>query len=290
MHALDHRTRSGCVFAFAAFVLLAAAGGSVQGAQFGLPKLKVPKLPGQKTTATKKKAGAPPCTPTPEITAMNPPSGSPGSSGQVTLTGKNFNDHLRAELKCPQGGARITHFQVTSAEQATMDVSIESSAKEENCSMQFTSHAKAASDETAESEHDTPEVCAMLDTNAKFKIANDGKLPVAYSSRLLGEGDMQFMDLMMKMQKAMMPGFGSDSAEGKLLLADGTLKYVQGEKTVFSEPANGVKDMAEMKQAGQPMGIFRIVFTDGKIYNFMGGGQQQDTHKMFEALKAKLGK
>jgi len=48
--------------------------------------------------------------------------------------------------------------------------------------------------------------------------------------------------------------------------------------------------MGEMKQEGKPMGIFRIVFNDGKIYNFGGMGNGSDGHAAFEFLQKKLGK
>ena len=38
------------------------------------------------------------------------------------------------------------------------------------------------------------------------------------------------------------------------------------------------------------MGIFRIVFNDGKIYNFGGMGNGSDGHAAFEFLQKKLGK
>jgi hypothetical protein len=89
----------------------------------------------------------------------------------------------------------------------------------------------------------------------------------------------------------MMPGFGGQGQTGLILVAPGSIKFVQGDKTVFTEPATGVKSMSEMKQAGQPIGIFRIVFNDGKIFNFVGGkaGGGQ-SHETFELLRTKLGK
>lgn len=58
----------------AAIVLSIILGASAVSAQFGLPKLKVPKLPGQKQTKPKQpeKQG-----PAPEITAIDPDSGPP---------------------------------------------------------------------------------------------------------------------------------------------------------------------------------------------------------------------
>jgi hypothetical protein len=123
-----------------------------------------------------------------------------------------------------------------------------------------------------------------------FQISNSASMPVAVSAVLLGEGDMQFMEMMIKMQQAMAPGFGSQGAQGHIEIAAGAIKYVQGDKTTFTEPIPGVKSMAEMKQGGQPIGIFRIVFNDGKIYNFVGGQQGKDAHAVFAYLQKRLGK
>ena len=123
-----------------------------------------------------------------------------------------------------------------------------------------------------------------------FRISNSASMPVAVSATLLGEGDMQFMELMMKMQQAIAPGFGNQGEVGRIELVAGSLKYMQGEKAVFTESTSAVKDMGEMKQGGQPIGIFRIVFTDGKIYNFLGGQQGKDAHAVFAYLQKRLGK
>ena len=122
-----------------------------------------------------------------------------------------------------------------------------------------------------------------------FQISNSASMPVAVSAVLLGEGDMQFMEMMIKMQQAMAPGFGRQGAQGHIEIAAGAIKYVQGDKTTFTEPIPGVKSMAEMKQGGQPIGIFRIVFNDGKIYNFGAMGNGTDAHATFEFLQKKLG-
>ena len=272
-------------------MLVVGSSGLSLAAQFGLPKVKIPKLPGQKTSTTAKtsndtKSSLPP----PEVTTIEPESGPPGGSGQITLTGKNFNSNLRLALNCTEGSIPVTQFQVVSPERATFTTAIPANSKEQACGLQFTHYDKVGGSDDQPSLSGTPEVYPVRDSSPKFKVSASGKLPVAFASRLLGEGDMQFMDMMMKMQKAMMPGFGNENSEGKLTLADGNLKYLQGDKMVFTEPVSGVKDIAEMKQGGQPIGIFRIVFKDGKIYNFMGVGENQQTHQTFELLKKQLGK
>jgi len=104
------------------------------------------------------------------------------------------------------------------------------------------------------------------------------------------------MDIMMKMQQAAMaqmaqgPGNQGNQSKGEIQLNAGSIKYVQGGKETFTESISGVKSMGEMKQNGQPIGIFRIVFNDGKIYNFGAMGSTAQAHSTFEFLQKKLGK
>ncbi len=292
MHRVDQVSVIRWVCAGVAAVLLWTVGAATAAAQFGLPKINVPKLPGQKTTKTKAKKQVEPAGPPPEITAIEPNSGAPGSSGEVKLTGKNLNKKLGLALKSGSNQVRVTHFQVQSPEHATMVVAVPADAPEGEYSLEVTQYAEASVDADGETSlSGSPEVYAIPDTAPKFKVSGTGNLPVTVPTSLLGEGDMQYMDMMMKMQQAMMPGFGNQGGEGKILIASGSVKYVQGDKTVFAQPISAVKDLAEMKQGGQPIGIFRIVFTDGKIYNFFGGGQHGgDAHASFVLLKKKLGK
>ena len=123
-----------------------------------------------------------------------------------------------------------------------------------------------------------------------FRISSSAAMPVAIPVAMLGEGDMQFMDLMMNMQKTMMGGYGNQGEEGRLQITGGNIKYVKGSETTFTESVSNVKSMGEMKQNSQPIGIFRIVFNDGKIYNFGATGNSSDAHATFEFLQHKLGK
>ena len=292
MHRADQVSVIRWVCAGVAAVLLATVGAATAAAQFGLPKIKVPKLPGQTTAKTKAKRQVEPAGPPPEITAIDPNSGAPGSSGEVVLTGKNLNRKQGVALKFGSSALRVTHFQVQSPERATMFVTVPADAPEGAYGIEMTQYSEASEEADGETSlSGSPEVLAIPDTTPKFEVSKSGKLPVTVTSTLLGEGDMQFMDMMMKMQQSMAPGFGNQGAEGKILIASGSIKCLQGDKTIFSESTSAVKDLGEMKQGGKPVGIFRIVFNDGKIYNFYGGSQHnEDSHAAFETLRKKLGK
>ena len=114
MHRVDQVSVIRWVCAGVAAVLLWTVGAATAAAQFGLPKINVPKLPGQKTTKTKAKKQVEPAGPPPEITVIEPNSGAPGSSGEVKLTGKNLNKKLGLALKSGSNQVRVTHFQVQS--------------------------------------------------------------------------------------------------------------------------------------------------------------------------------
>jgi hypothetical protein len=200
------------------------------------------------------------------VTKVDPDSVPPGGHGQVVLVGEGFKNGVEIRFSCPGGEFAAENVKVDSPTKVEVLISVPVTAQEGTCNILGTNPEKEV-----------------------FRISNSGNMPISLPSMLLGEGDLQFIDLMMKMQQAMSPGFGKQSESGRIELDSSSIKYVQGGKATFTESISGVKSMAEMKQAGQPIGIFRIVFNDGKIYNF-GGTQQKDTHAVFEFLQKKLGK
>ena len=71
-----------------------------------------------------------------------------------------------------------------------------------------------------------------------------------------------------------------------LFVEGSSLKFVEIDgKTLFTEPASAVKAIQQMTMAGQTMeGMFRIVFNNGKTYNFSGD------EGTLQYLKKRLGK
>ena len=264
-------------------------------AQFGLPKIKVPKLPGQKQTKPKQpeKSG-----PAPEITAIDPDSGPPGSGGQLTLTGKNLTADLRMRFQCNEASLNSKGFKVQSGERATVSVTIPLDSREGTCGIELARYSgapPAGGGETEESPPGTPEVFSAPENGPKFTISSYGKLhllPVSIEMLLLGEGEMNFMEMQMKIAQEYQGGFGGNKLKsGQLVLLADSVKYVQEDKVVFSATPATVKSVDQMTMMGKPVGIFRIVLTDGKIYNF--GGQGMDDKAVGPAvklIKQKLGK
>ena len=262
-----------CICAVVAAILMWASGSSNGAAQVGLPKLSgIPK--GTKKETKPSPPGSPEINPSPggsiEVLSMiSPDAAPPGGMGEVVVTGDLFKGGKDLEFHCQGAEFKPDSIKVESPKRVVARIHVPVTAQEGPCGTSLRS----------------------MPGKEPFRISTSASMPIGVGAYMLGEGDMQFMELMMKMQQVMAPGFGNQGETGLILLAPGSIKFVQGGKTIFTEPATGVKSMAEMKQGGQPIGIFRVVFNDGKIFNFMGakaGGE--GSHQTFEFLRTKLGK
>jgi hypothetical protein len=262
-------------------------------AQFpGLPK--VPKLPGQKKTKPApgtKESGGPP----PEVTSITPDSAPPGGFGELVLAGKNFTPGMRLNLSCEGGQIQSKGFKVESAERASAQVNVPSETREGPCNIELVRfQGKAGGQtETEESAQGTPEVFQVPKGGPTFKISNSGKMPLGVELVLIGEGDLNFADVMRKIAQEAQGGFGPGKMKkGELLLAPDSVKYVQEDNTIFSAAPSSVKSIDEMTMMGQSTGVFRIVLGDGKIYNFQSqtSGGEKKGHEQFLLIKKRLGK
>jgi hypothetical protein len=87
------------------------------------------------------------------------------------------------------------------------------------------------------------------------------------------------------------PSSGSGRSSCSPPGVESPVKYVQGEETVFSRPTSSVSKIEEMTMMGESSGVFRIVFMDGKIYNFMDKSESSaGKGHAFKVVKKKLGK
>ncbi len=270
--------------AFLGVIFVFALSAPVWAAQFHLPKL--PKV-GKSEPAQQKSAPAP-TGPLPEVTSIDPTSASAGSEGDLVLTGKNFTKGMRLRMNCPEEAPSIQSFKVESDTRAVAHVKFGFNTKEGPCEI-YIEAVPGGSGEIAASSAGTPQIVQVK--TVSFTIAKSSALPLALPVMYLGEGNMDFMAAMMKMQQAMQ---GSWDNSGKPLLhaSKSEVKLTQGEKTVFTEPASNVKEVGEMSMGGQSVGIFRIVFTDGKIHNFMeqSGEGAPSKGKTVDVIKAAVGK
>jgi hypothetical protein len=285
------RTRAGRdgrksgVYLAAALVWILA--GPAWAAQFHLPK--IPKLGKSQPQPTEQKKGS--TAPAPALDSISPNSASPGAEGDLTLTGKNFDSGTGLRMNCPEAAPSITNFKVESPTRAVAHVRFPFNTKEGPCEL-YLAQGSAGGNTTGEmaaSGAGTPSV-TQVKSDITFTISIPSAMPMALPVVYIGEGEMQFMDVMMKVQQAMQ-GSWQDAGKPLLLVTKGEVKLNQGDKTVFTLPASNVKEVGQMSMMGQTVGVFRLVCNDGKIYNFM---EQESSDlpkgKTVEILKASLGK
>lgn len=281
---------------FAGLLFWIAAGALLASAQFKLPKL--PKLP--KVGEKKPEPSKPQAHEVPEVLSITPDSFPPGGSADAVISGKGFFRGMRIRLGCKgdteEPDSLKDHLvRVESPERAVLKLSIPFSAREGPCTLYSAGYwgKEGAVDagETEESPGGTPEVLQMKSA-ATFSISNVSKVPVSVGVAYLGEGEMDFMQATIKMSEALTGGFGEKGEKTLLQMSSDTVKCVRGEKTIFSESTSGVKETGEMSMQGESMGIFRIVFKNGKIYNFMGvqEGSSEEQKHVYQFVKKKLGK
>jgi len=246
-------------------VVLAISTGSAQ--------IHLPKIPGtQKTSETKPSRAS-----TLEVvSSASPESAPPGGHGQITLTGQNFKDGMKIQFVCKGTAFPADSSKVESPTRLVVQITVPVSVEEGPC--------------------DTSDLSAYPNQIGKgaFAISNSANMPIAISLSLMGEGDMQWGDIMMSMSKIMMAAAqnGGKVESGVLQLEGGAIKYVKGSATSFNESTSAVKSVdAVQVYGGVPSGYFKITFNNGKIYTLgtagPGGG---DPNAALAFLKKKLGK
>ena len=262
--------------------ILALAGTAWGAAQFHMPK--IPKL-GKSQPAEQKKETAGPA---PEITGISPSSASPGSEGDLVLTGRNFTSGTRLRMNCPDEAPSFESFKVENPTRAVAHVRFGFQTKEGPCDVYIEVHGVGGQGEIAASTSGTVEVVQVKGVD--FTIAESSAMPIALPVVYVGEGEMQFAEVMMKVQQAMQ-GSWNDSGKPLLQVSKTEVKLKEGDKTIFTEPAGNVKEVGKMSMMGEDMGVFRLVCTNGKIYNFMEqSGQGLPKGKAVEIIKTTLGK
>jgi len=269
-----------------AVVLGAVLGISNASAQFGLPK--IPKLSKKAKKAitgkdTKESEKATPevsasGTGSPEVAQISPDAAPPGGAGEVVITGKGFAEGMNVDFRCKGAEFQPKSLKVQSPTRAVAQLEVPLSAEEGPCGLSMKS----------------------TQTGEPFKISSSAGMPVTLPVLYVGEGDMDFMTISMKMSQVMMKqaqgnwqqsGAQANKPPSGLVVEGGSLKYVEEGKAVFTEAGANVKAVQEMHQGDQNTGIFRIVFTDGKIQNFMdreGGSHKGSAAAQY--LKKKYGK
>lgn len=253
--------------------------------QFGLPKIpKIPKLGKQEPKPPAR--AEQPKGPMPEVKTVEPSLVPPGWEGDVVLTGKNFGKAMKLRLQCGDQNINTKDLRVEAPERAVFHVKLSNSDEETTCVMALEVPPGGAMAEIAPTPGGTVEVVQV--TGATFAISNSSKLPQTYKACFLAEGDVPYMQLMMKMAQMMQT---SSQDECKLVVSSDSVKYAALGKTVLDSSASGVKTVDQVLMMGNPSGIFRIVLASGKIYNFMASeGTSSHKNLTYEAVKKKLNK
>ena len=247
--------------------------------QFGLPKVKVPKI-GKSTPAEKG-----PQVPTPVVTTITPGSVPAGWEGEVVFTGTNFSKGMKLRLECGNQSMKVKDFRVENAERAVFTLKVPPSLEESKCVIALEVPPGGGMGEISPTAQGTPQVVQV--TGPTLSISESSNLAKAYKACFLAEGDIPPMQLMGKLAQAMQ---GGSQDECKLLVSADAVKYSAQGKTILDQPASGVKTVEQILMMGNPTGAFRIVLTSGKIYNFFATGSQDEDNPLYEQIKKKLGK
>ena len=248
-------------------------------AQFGLKLPKVPKIGKQepKPPAQAKQ----PQGPAPEVTSITPSLVPPGWEGDVVFAGKNFAQNMKLRLGC----GNVKDFRVESGERATFHLKVQPTAEETTCIIALEVPPAPPTAETGPAVQGTPMVVQV--TGASFAISESSALAKAYKACFLAEGDVPPMELMMKLSESMQKG---SQDECKLLVSSDSVKYADKAKTILDQPASAVKTVEPILMMGNPIGVFRIVLTNGKMYNFMASGGHNSDDPLEDQIKRKLKK
>lgn len=266
-------------------------GVSISAAQFGIPKIKVPKI-GKSSPVNKVVQG-----PVPEVTAINPNSVPPGWEGNVVLTGHNFSKSMKLRVSCPGFAVDLKEFKVEGPERAVQSLSIPPGAQDERCEVAVEFRPGGPSDAEIEpSQGGTLEVVQVK--SASFAVSSSSTLAVARRACLMGEGKIEGYEAYLNAQIEFQKKFLADHDlldKCQMLVSSDSVKYMQGEKTVFERPASAVKKVEKVvidtPVGDMPSDVFSITWTDGKIQNFTGMSKNgAPASQAYDDLKEKLKK
>ncbi len=232
--------------------------------------------------------------PPPELTGLSPDAAPPGGAGELALTGNNFTADMCIQIDCGKVGVQVKNFKLAGSTRAVAQIQVPFKAQDGPCKLALIRQPGGCKpDETEESRQHSPKVFLIPATGPTFHVSSTANMPVAVPVAYLGEGEMDMMSASSKMAGVFGGGFG-DTGEATLLVLTGdSVKCTQGNTTHFAGARSAVKAVQEMRMQGQSVGIFRIVFNNGKIYNLMGtqtGESGVEPKELYQIVKARLGK
>lgn len=233
----------------------------------------------------------------PKVTAIEPDTAAAGWSGELVLTGENFYDEMyvmivcRADVETGLSDIGAIVPKVDRPTRAVVRITVPENTKEGACDVEIDREQQPELFRISGVVKRRPE--AIREEAQARKPAPEAKAePAEVAATFVGEGDMQFMELVMKMQQAAMGAMRGEAAlmKGRVLVTLAAVKFVHDGKTLFEEPPATVQAVEEIGMMGRPTGAFRIVFANGRIYNFMAEGRGASKNEAHLILKKALGK
>lgn len=227
---------------------------------------------------------------TPEVTQLRPDCAAGGGKAiEIVLAGNNFPGPFPS-VKSPRQKAfpRIECQRKEGEDFFSLKVE----------SVTFESPTRAVArvliPESAENAH-----CelTLVAERVRFEILNPAQ-PMEVKALFIVEGNLSGEDLLDRQTAKLDADPMSAFAPGLLSAAPSSIKFVQGDKTLFDKPASSLKAVEDpMHLHGLEGTYFRIVFNDGKVYNFQGvdkalvcdGGEYTEV-SAYQALKKKFSK
>ncbi len=232
--------------------------------------------------------------PAPELTGISPDSVPPGGTGELALTGSNFTEDMCMQIDCGKVGVHVKNFKLASSTRAVAQIQTPFKAQDGQCKLALVRRPGGCKpSETEESAQATPEVFQVPAGGPTFSVSSSANMPVSVPVAYLGEGELDMMSMGTKMAGAVGGGFGDQGEQTLLLLTADSVKCTQGSTTHFAGARSAVKAVQEMRMQGQSIGVFRIVFNNGRTYNLMGmptGESGVEPKQLYQIVKAKLGK
>jgi hypothetical protein len=224
----------------------------------------VPKLPGSGNKNTRDTK--PSAKDTPTIKQVSPSKILPGKPFDLTITGTNLTEGMDIALAC--------HDQMNGHDAAAFTV--------KPVSVKATSSATLVAHVEFPAGH-TDSHCRLtavgpdIMPGTQVVVSEHINDPMQLSGRFIGEGELE------PMQMAQQIGPAMQRTGEKFELLPGSVRYTQGGKTLFDRPISDIKSIEPVKINGSSSGMFRLVFKDGKTYNFMPVGTGEDAMKQIDA-------
>jgi len=244
-------------------VLVLALAGVVSAPASRAQLPNVPKVTGGNKNTRNTRPGA---KDTPTIKQISPAKVLPGKPFDLTISGANLSEGMDIALAC--------HDQMNGHDAAAF--SVKPTSVKASSPSSLVAHIDFPSGHS-DSRCQISGVGIDMPSNLSVMVSEHANDPVLLSGRFIGEGELE------PMQMAMQIGPAMQRTGEKFELLPGSVRYTQNGKPLCDRPISDIKIVEPIKVNGSTSGIYRLVFKDGKQYNFIPAGQGEDALKMIDA-------